>query len=118
MTLSSGGQMTDGPHTQTFGNGEDRYATREDCRQMSDEDLNGLCQLSFLLTGSHQKAEKRFVTGIEDCAKQNHVFREWASVWAKRVIAENAIRELNPQRGHSSLSSVSTISSRNSKSAV
>ena len=105
--------MTDGPDTQTFGNGEDRHATREDFPQMSDEDLNGLYQLSFLLTGGHQKAEKCFVTGIEDCAKQNQVFREWAGVWAKRVIAENAIRELNPQRGHSSLSSVSTISSHN-----
>jgi hypothetical protein len=30
---------------------------------------------------------------------------------AKRVIAENAIRDLNPQRKHSSSSSVSTISS-------
>jgi len=103
--------MTDQPHSQTCGNGEDRYATREDFRKLFDEDLKGLYQLSFLLTGDHRKAEKCFVVGIEDCAKQNHVFRKWAPVWAKRVIAENAIRELNPQRKPSSSSSVSTISS-------
>jgi hypothetical protein len=113
MPLSTGVEMTDQPHTQTYGNGEDRYATHEDFRKIFDEDLNGLYQLSFLLTGDHQKAEECFVTGIEDCAKQNHVFREWARVWAKRVIAENAIHELCPQRKHSSLSSVSIISSHN-----
>jgi len=103
--------MTDQPHSQACGNGEDRYATREDFRRIVDEDLKGLYQLSFLLTGDHRKAEKCFVVGIEDCAKRNHVFRKWARVWARRVIAENAIRDLNPQRKHSSSSSVSTISS-------
>jgi DNA-directed RNA polymerase specialized sigma24 family protein len=108
MPLSTGGEMTDQHHTQTYGNREDRYATREDFQKIVDEGLNGLYQMSFLLTGDHQKAEKCLVAGIEDCAKQNHVFREWARVWAKRVIAENAIRELNPKPRHSSLSSVST----------
>ena len=69
--------MTDQPHSQTCGNGEDRYATREDFRRIFDEDLKGLYQLSFLLTGDHRKAEQCFVGGIEDCAKQNHVFRKW-----------------------------------------
>lgn len=111
MPLSTGGEMTDQPHSQTCGNGEDRYATGEDFRRIFDEDLKGLYQLSFLLTGDHRKAENCFVAGIEDCAKQNHVFRKWARAWAKRVVAENAIRELNPQRKHSSSSPVSTVSS-------
>ena len=104
--------MTDQAHTQRCENSESRYATREDFLKIFDEDLNGLYQLSFLLTGDHQKGEKCVVSGIEDCAKENRVFTEWALVWAKRVIAKNAIREMNPRRKHSSSPSISS-SSRN-----
>jgi len=93
--------MTEQAHTQICGNGEKRYATREEFLKIFDEDMNGLYQLSFLLTGDHQKGERCFVAGIEDCAKENRVFREWARAWAKRVIVENAIRELHPRRSHS-----------------
>jgi hypothetical protein len=106
MPLSAGGEMTDQAHTQTYGNGENRYATREDFLNIFDKDMNGLYQLSFLLTGDLNKAEKCFISGIEDCARENRVFREWARVWAKRVIAENAIRELNPRWKYSSSSAV------------
>ena len=104
--------MTDQAHTQTYGNGETPYATREDLLNIFDGDMNGLYQLSFLLTGDHQKAEKCFISGIEDCVKENRVFREWARVWAKRVIAENAIRELNPRWKYSSSSSVPAVFGR------
>jgi hypothetical protein len=103
-------------HSQVCANGGDRYATREDFFKIFDQDLNGLYQLSFLLTGNHQKGERCFVSGIEDCAKENRVFREWARAWAKRVIAENAIRELSPHRTHSSSSSIPTVISRNRQS--
>jgi hypothetical protein len=73
------------------------FATREDVIKVFHEDMNGLYQLSFLLTGDHEKAEKCFVAGIEDCVKENRVFREWARSWAKRIIVENAIRELKPR---------------------
>ena len=109
--------MTDQPHSQACGNGEDRYATREDFRRIVDEDLKGLYQLSFLLTGDHQKGQRCFVAGIEDCAKENRVFREWARVWAKRVIVENAIRELQPRRCHSGSSALlPTVFSHNQQS--
>lgn len=39
----------------------------------------------FLLTGDPEKAEKCLVGGIEDCVKQNLVFREWARSRAKRL---------------------------------
>jgi hypothetical protein len=100
--------MTDQAHTQAYGNGDNPYATREDFINIFDEDMNGLYQLSFLLTGDLHKAEKCFISGIEDCAKENRVFREWARVWAKRVIAENAIRELNPRWKYSGSSSLPT----------
>jgi hypothetical protein len=73
------------------------YATREDFVKIFHEDMNGLYQLSFLLTGDHEKAEKCFVGGIDDCVKENRVFQEWAHSWAKRLIVVNAISELKPR---------------------
>jgi 5-hydroxyisourate hydrolase-like protein (transthyretin family) len=68
MLLSRGQGMTEQANTQISGNREKWYATREDF-------MNGLYQLSFLLTGDHQKAERCFVAGIEDCATESRVFR-------------------------------------------
>jgi|SRR5690242_7867827 len=116
MQLSRGEEMTAQANSQIFGSGEDRYATREEFCKICDKDLNGLYQLSLLLTGDHQKAERCVVSGIEDCIKENRVFREWARAWVKRVIAENAIRELSPRRTHSSSSSIPTVISRNRQS--
>ena len=98
--------MTEQAHTQICGNGEKRYATREEFLKIFDQDMNGLYQLSFLLTGDHQTAERCFAAGIEDCVKENRVFREWARAWAKRVIVEKAIRELHPRRSYSNSSGV------------
>jgi hypothetical protein len=39
--------MTDRPHSQTYGNREDRHATRADYRKIFEENLNDLYQLSF-----------------------------------------------------------------------
>jgi hypothetical protein len=53
--------MAERAQTQTLGNAEDQYATREDFRKILDEDLNRLYQLSFLFTADRQKAERCFV---------------------------------------------------------
>jgi hypothetical protein len=92
------------------------YATREDFINVFSEDKTGLYQLSFLLTGNHEKAEKCYVGGIEDCVNENRVFREWARSWAKRVIVENAIRELKPRPSLASSSSVATVFSHSEES--
>jgi len=92
--------MSEQAHSAMRGNGENRYATCPDFLKIFDEDMHGLYQLSFLLMGDHQKGERCFVAGMEDCAKENRVFREWARVWAKRVIVQNAIRELQPRPSH------------------
>ena len=89
------------------------YATREDFIKVFHEDMKGLYQLSFLLTGDHERAEKCFVAGIEDCVGENRVFREWARSWAKRIIIEKAIRELKPRPSHPiSLPSATVFSHR------
>jgi hypothetical protein len=116
MPLSRGKEMTEPAHTQS-GNGEKQYATREEFLKIFDEDMNGLYQLSFLLTGDHQRAEYCFVAGIDDCAKENRVFREWARAWAKRVIVGKAIRELNPRRSYSNSSSLPSVFSHNQQSS-
>lgn len=89
--------MRDQARNQDRRNEANPFATREDFIKVFHEDMSGLYQLSFLLTGDHEKAEKCLVAGIEDCVKENRVFREWARSWAKRIIVENAIRELKPR---------------------
>ena len=109
--------MAEQARTRISDSGENQYATREDFLQIFDEDLNPLYQLSFLLTGDHQKGERCFAAGIEDCANENRVFREWARAWTKRVIVENAIRELKPRRSHSNWSSPPSVFSHNWQSS-
>jgi DNA-directed RNA polymerase specialized sigma24 family protein len=101
--------MAEQVHAQIFGNGENQYGTPEDFRKILDEDLNRLYQLSFLLTTDHQKAERCFVDSIEDCANENGVFREFARPWTKRVVVENAIRELKPRPRRSNSSSLPSL---------
>jgi DNA-directed RNA polymerase specialized sigma24 family protein len=75
----------------------DLYASHEDFHTIFNEDLKELYQLSFLLTRDPAKAERCLVSGLEDCITGNRVFREWARSWAKRIIVQNAIRELRPR---------------------
>ena len=58
--------------------------------------MNRLYLLSFLLTGTHQLAERCFVRGLEDSAK-GPVFKEWAESWARRTIIRNAIQAIRPR---------------------
>jgi DNA-directed RNA polymerase specialized sigma24 family protein len=102
--------MAEQGHNHICGSGENQYATCEDFLKIFDQHIDGLYQLSFLLTGDHQKAGSCFVAGFEDCAEESRVFREWARAWAKRMIVENAIRELNPRPSHSNSSALPTAS--------
>jgi hypothetical protein len=81
------------------------YATIEDFRRIFSEGTDELYQLSFLLTANHDKAERCFVAGLEESVRSNRVFKEWARSWAKRVIIQNAIRELKPSPPTASSSS-------------
>lgn len=84
---------------QEIGNGNGKatdYATHEDFCRVFSENLDGLYQLSLLLTGDHEKAEQCLVAGLEDSVKTNNVFRKWAHSWAKRTVIKNAIRVVRP----------------------
>jgi DNA-directed RNA polymerase specialized sigma24 family protein len=69
----------------------------EDVSKGVPEDLNGLYQLSFLLTRDHERAERCFAVGLENVIRGNRAFNQWAHAWAKRAVIENAIREVNPR---------------------
>lgn len=77
------------------------YAIHEDFHAIFNESLDELYQLCFLLTRDHGTAERCLVGGLEDCVTSNRIFRDWAHSWAKRVIVQNAIRELKPRPNHS-----------------
>jgi len=73
------------------------YADSDDFRHIFDENMNSLYLLAFLLTADHGRAERCFVSGLEDAVGGNTVFREWAHSWARRVIIQNAVRLITPQ---------------------
>ena len=80
----------------------EKFATSGDFCRLFVEEMSSLYQLSFLLTGDHEKAEQCFVAGLEDSVKENLVFKEWATAWAKRMIVVNAIRMIAPRPEHAS----------------
>jgi hypothetical protein len=71
-------------------------ATLENSRRIFTDGMDELYQLSFLLTATDDKAEQCFVAGLKESLRSNRVFKEWARSWAKRVIIQDAIRELKP----------------------
>jgi DNA-directed RNA polymerase specialized sigma24 family protein len=74
-----------------------QYASHADFQKIFEEEMSDLYLLSFLLTADRDKAEQCFVSGLEDAVEGNHVFKEWARSWARRVIIQNAVRVINPQ---------------------
>jgi DNA-directed RNA polymerase specialized sigma24 family protein len=73
------------------------YATSADFTQIFETDMNRLYQLSFLLTGDRALAEKCFVRGLDNSAKDNPIFREWAENWARRTVIRSAIQMIRPR---------------------
>jgi hypothetical protein len=73
------------------------YATGHDFCRIFTEDMKNLYLLGFLLTGDSAKAEQCFVSGLDDCATGNRVFREWARSWARRTVIRNALRVVAPR---------------------
>jgi DNA-directed RNA polymerase specialized sigma24 family protein len=92
--------MNPAPISRITGGEAEGYATMSDFCKLFVDEMDRLYQLSFLLTGDHEKAEQCFVAGLEDSVKQNLVFKQWARAWAKRMIVVNAIRMIAPRPEH------------------
>ncbi len=81
-------------------NSEERitpYAAGADFCRIFMEDMKGLYLLALILTADPAKAERCFVSGLDDCAAENQVFKEWARSWARRTIIRNAVRLVAPR---------------------
>ena len=101
-------------HIRTEKSSASQYATRADFCRLFTENLNGLYQLSYVLTGDDEKAKQCFVAGFEDAVKASDVFKDCARSWAKRAIIKNAIRALQPKAADSdSTLSASVVSKKN-----
>lgn len=68
------------------------YAAAADFCQLFHREVNGLYLLAFLLTANRSLAEKCFVGGLEDSLNGSRVFKEWAHIWARRMVIQNAVR--------------------------
>ena len=73
------------------------YANSTDFCAIFEEHMTSLYQLALLLTADQTKAEQCFASGLEDCQTGILVFRDWARLWAKRIIIKNAIALLTPR---------------------
>jgi hypothetical protein len=84
--------------TQEYKSGRSHeYATSSDFCQMYVEKMKSLYLLSLLLTADPRKAEQCFLSGFDESASNNSVFKERAHLWARRSIILNAIRLLCPR---------------------
>jgi DNA-directed RNA polymerase specialized sigma24 family protein len=71
-------------------------ATGADFCRIFMKDMDRLYTLAYLLSADRETAEQCFVSGLENSAKGNPVFKEWAESWARRTIIQNAILRLQP----------------------
>jgi DNA-directed RNA polymerase specialized sigma24 family protein len=92
--------------------GPTRYASSGDFHRIFHEETDSLYRLSFMLTADREKAERCFVSGLEDSVRGNPVFKEWARSWARRAIIQCAVRTIDPrptdEDAHSSFNSTGT----------
>ena len=89
--------MSEPAHIQFHEQQAKRNARGHDICRISSVDLKSFYQLSFLLTRDREKAERCFVVGIEHLVRGNRAFNQWAHAWAKRIVIENAIHDVNPR---------------------
>ena len=75
----------------------DQYATGDHFCRIFQVDMQSLYLLAFLLTASHERAERCFLAGIEEALNERAVFKEWARSWSRRILIKNAIRLIAAQ---------------------
>src|ERR1700744_3378220 len=83
------------------------YPMATDFCRIFEQNMSGLYRLAFLLTANQHMAEECFARGLEDAARSNRVFKEWAEAWARRMIVQSAIQIIQPLPTDSSASSPS-----------
>ena len=87
----------------------ERFASAQDFQNIFLDNLDGLYQIAFLLTGECKKAEEVLVSGLEDSLRANRVFWNWAGTWAKRAVIKRAIALVRPRSTQPSFSATATL---------
>ena len=67
------------------------YATENDFNQLFTAEIHDFFRLSLHLTADARKAERCLILAMKDCHGAKTIFRDFARVWARRMIIRNAI---------------------------
>lgn len=107
------------PGTQPISNQRTTtYAGVADFCRIFKDDMDSLYSLSLMLAADPEKAERLFVSGLDDCAAGNPVFKEWARSWARRSIVKNAVRLIAPGPANADTASSTGVSNDGTSRAV
>ena len=70
------------------------YATEDDFNQLFTAEVNDFFRLSLQLTADARKADRCLTLAMKDCSGAKTIFRDFARVWARRMVIRNAIHLL------------------------
>ena len=68
------------------------YATDDDFQQLFAKESTSFYRLSLQLTADAEKAERCLNRAMRDCIGRCNISRNFAQVWARRMVIRNAIR--------------------------
>jgi hypothetical protein len=71
---------------------EDTHATTDDFQRIFAREMTGLFRLSLQLTADAGEAERCLILAMRECFANSTVSKEWALIWARRMVVRNAIR--------------------------
>lgn len=71
---------------------EHLYASDDDFRRLFAVEIGYLFRLSLLLTADAENAEHCLALAMADCFGAKTIFKDFARVWARRMIIQNAIQ--------------------------
>jgi len=75
------------------------YANGADYCNAFLSNMDRLYLLAYLLTACHERAERCFVAGFDECIDGISVFSEWVPAWVRTAIVKCAIRMIAPGPG-------------------
>lgn len=70
------------------------YATADDFQRLFAREMTDLLRLSLNLTADAEKAESCLILAMRQCFASGTVSKEWAHIWARRMVVRNAIRSV------------------------
>lgn len=84
------------------------YATADDFWRLFSAEISDFFRLSLQLTADPKKAERCLVLAMKDCSRTHTIFRDFAHVWARRMIIRHAIHLIQSDDPEAACDSQST----------